>query len=323
MKSLAKVVIGGWLVAASWGAPAARADDTKSVEADACSQAAATQSPQDSASAPATASVPDPSSGSEERGGVSGLFWKWFRMGERIQAEQPNWLSPMATTSGRLKQELRFDVWQQPGTRGGTDYNFGGGKGLEFIVAPRTQLLIGVPPYVEHTGGVAAPAPNGFADIPLMIKFRIAAAAAGEGDYLVTLLLGATVPAGPNGMRDAVLSPGIAIGKGWGRIDVQSTLGGNLPTGDTAALGRQLVSNTALQYRMPWNLWPEVEENSTFFLVGKEAGRTQVFLAPGLGFGRVRLWRALRFSAGAGVQIAATSFHTYNHRGMFSVRCSF
>lgn len=124
-------------------------------------------------------------------------------------------------------------------------------------------------------------------------------------------------------MRAAIISPGIALGKGWRKFDVQTTLGGNLPAGDTNELGRQLLSNTAFQYRAPWMLWPEVEVNATSFLVGKNAGQTQVFLTPGLGFGRIRLWRPLKFSAAAGMQIAATRFHTYNHRAIFSARYSF
>jgi hypothetical protein len=251
---------------------------------------------------------------------VSGMFWKWFRMGERIEAKQPNWLSPLATTSGRLKQEFRYDVWQQPGSAGGSQYNFGGGKGLEFIVAPRVQLLIGPPPYIAHMGTAT---PDGFADIPMMAKFQLAAAPAGEGDYLLTLILGATVPGGSSSMRDTILSPTIALGKGWRAFDVQTTLGENLPVGNTATLGRQLVSNTAMQYHMFAKLWPEIEVNSTFFVAGKDSGETQVFITPGLGFGRVHLWRALRFSTAAGVQLAATRFHTYNHRAILSIRYSF
>ena len=221
---------------------------------------------------------------------------------------------------GAAEQEFRYDVWRQPGTPGDTDYNFGGGKGLEFIAAPHVQLMVGAPPYIAHEGGKT---PDGYGDIPVMMKVGLAAAGPGEGDYLVTLLLSATVPGGSASIRDAVISPGIALGKGWRNFDVQTTLGGNLPTGDVAAIGRQLVSNTAFQYRALWRLWPEVEVNSTSFVEGKNAGQTQVFLTPGLGFGRVRLWRALKFSTAAGVQIAATRFHTYNHRAMFSVRYSF
>jgi len=125
-------------------------------------------------------------------------------------------------------------------------------------------------------------------------------------------------------MRDATVSPGIALGKGWGNFDVQSALTATLPVGDTELLGRQLLSNTAFQYHTPWKLWPEVEVNSTsFFAGGKNTGESQVFLTPGLGFGRVRIWRALQFSTAAGMQLAVTHFHTYNHRALFSTRFSF
>jgi len=320
VKSLPKVLLAGWLYAISWATPLLWADECKFADTYSCAQSAANGSSEDSTHAAPTTQVSQSASGSEERGGASGLFRNWFRMGERIQAEQPDWLSPIATTSGRLKQEFRYDLWRQPTTLGGTDYNFGGGKGLEFIIAPRIQLMVGPPSYVAHMGLAT---PDGFGDIPVMLKFRLAASGPREGDYLLTLFLSATVPGGSNAMRDAILSPAIAVGKGWGRFDVQSTFGANLPSGDTAALGRQLVSNTAFQYRMFWKLWPEVEANSTYFLTGKNAGATQVFLTPGLGFGRVRVWRALRFSTAAGMQIAATRFHTYNHRAVFSVRYSF
>jgi hypothetical protein len=328
MKSLPIVVIAGYLFAVSWGTPLVRADATKFAAACSCSQSAADGSPiyslggsaSDGSEAAPAAQAPGSTTKSLEHTGVSGLFWKWFKMGERTQAGEPNWLSPLATTSGRLKQEFRYDVWRQPGTPGDTDYNFGGGKGLEFIAAPHVQLMLGAPPYIAHEGGKT---PDGYADIPVMMKVGLAAAGPGEGDYLVTLLLSATVPGGSASMRDAVISPGIALGKGWRNFDVQTTLGGNLPTGDISTIGRQLVSNTAFQYRALWRLWPEVEVNSTSFVEGKDAGQTQVFLTPGLGFGRIRLWRALKFSAAAGVQIAATRFHTYNHRAMFSVRYSF
>jgi len=63
----------------------------------------------------------------------------------------------------------------------------------------------------------------------------------------VTFVLGATVPTGAHryGAGDPVFTPTIAVGKGWGRFDTQSTIGVNLPGGGTAKLGRQLVWNTA------------------------------------------------------------------------------
>jgi hypothetical protein len=243
-------------------------------------------------------------------------------MANREEASEPNWLSPLATTSGRIKDELRYDMWRQTTPTGGTISTFGGGKGLEFIAAPRLQLLLGVPSYIDHSA--TSPA-DGFGDLPLMLKFRAASGNATNGNFLVTFLLSATIPTAsrPNGAGAAVLTPTLALGKGWEGFDVQTTFGANLPAADTPRLGRQLLWNTTFQYGAGWKLWPEIEANSTFYEQGTSAGETQTFLTPGLGFGRVRLFGGLRYSMAAGMQIAVTHFHTYNHRWMLSVRFPF
>jgi hypothetical protein len=257
-----------------------------------------------------------------ERGKKRNLFRVWLDLGEQVQATQPDWLSPLATTSGRLKQEFRYDIWDQPASGGNRNYQSGGNKGLEFVTSSRTQILIGVPTYtlVSPNGP-----PGGFGDLPLMLKFRISSAERTEGNYLVTFLLAATAPTGSHryGADEAVVTPTMALGKGWRRFDVQSTVGVNLPAGDTAKLGRQLLWNTAFQYQAAWKLWPELEANSTFYAKGKYAGETQLFLTPGLGFGRAHLAGRFRLSSAVGLQIAATQFHTYNHRWIFSTRVSF
>jgi hypothetical protein len=243
-------------------------------------------------------------------------------MAEQVQATQPDWLSPLATTSGRLKQEFRYDIWVQPSAGGNSTYQFGGNKGLELITSSRTQLLLGVPTYtlVSPNGP-----PGGFGDLPLMLKFRIASAERTEGNYLLTFILAATAPTGSHryGSGDGVMAPTLAFGKGWKSFVVQSTVGVSLPVGDTAKLGRQVLWNTAFQYQTRWKLWPELEANSTFYKTGKYASATQLFLTPGLGFGRVHLAGRFHFSAALGMQIAATRFHTYDHRFMLSTRVSF
>lgn len=250
------------------------------------------------------------------------LFHSWLHMASKTQGPQPDWLSPLATTSGRLKQELRYDIWDQPSNLGNRTYQFGGNKGLEFITSSRTQVLLGVPTYefVSRNGP-----PGGFGDLPLQLKFRIASADRNEGNYLLTFIMAATAPTGSHryGAGDGVLTPTIAAGKGFGTFDLQSTFGANLPTGNTTRLGRQLQWNTAFQYQAGWKLWPELEVNSTFYKAGPHSGEQQVFLTPGLGFGRVRLRRGFRLSSAAGLQIAVTRFHTYDHRWMFSERLSF
>jgi hypothetical protein len=268
----------------------------------------------------------DPSAQFKSSPGVAsqkhGFYEAWKEMADREEASEPNWLSPLATTSGRIKDELRYDIWRQTSPSGSAVSTFAGGKGLEFIAAPRIQLLLGIPSYVEHSAGKT---PNGFGDLPLMVKFRISSASVSEGNYLVTFLLSATAPTGPppNGAGAAVLTPTLAAGKGWGPFDVQTTLGGNLPAADTERLGRQLLWNTTFQYRAGWKLWPELEVNSTFYEQGPDQGKSQTFLTPGLGFGRAGLFRGVRFSMAGGMQIAVSQFHTYNHRWMFSMRFPF
>jgi hypothetical protein len=243
-------------------------------------------------------------------------------MTKKAQAGEPDWLSPLATTSGRLKNELRYDVWQQPAAGGNTNFQLGGGKGLELITSSRTQLLMGIPVYVLNS-------PNGprggFGDLPLQLKFRIVSSARQKGDYLLTFILAATAPTGSHryGSGAGVLSPTLAAGKGWRGFDVQSTFGANLPAGETTKIGRQLQWNTAFQYSAVRKLWPELEVNSTFYRTGKDAGDNQVFLTPGIGFGRMHLGDHFRFSSAIGMQTATTRFHTYNHRWIYSLRLSF
>ena len=306
-------------VAASLVAAGARANDRQSGDSEAVRQQDTKAEPPKETTASLANHAQEPQ-GEEKK--HRSLWHSWLRMGERVQATQPDWLSPLATTSGRLKQEFRFDTFDQSSAAGNQTYQLGGSKGLEFITSPRTQLLLGVPTYT-----VVSPngPPAGFGDLPLQLKLRIASAEHSEGNYLLTFLLAAAAPTGSHryGAGDAVLTPTIAAGKGWGRFDVQSTFGANLPAGNTAKLGRQLQWNTAFQYQTAWKLWPELEVNSTFYKTGPHAGDKQTFLTPGLGFGRVRVAGRFRFSSAAGMQIAATAFHTYNHRWIFSERFSF
>ncbi|HKE08239.1 MAG TPA: hypothetical protein VKB48_10430 [Candidatus Acidoferrum sp.] len=261
------------------------------------------------------------SSAPEAKKGPS-LLDRWLRMTDQVEETQPDWLSPLATTSGRLKNEIRYDVYDQPTTGGNRQFQLGGNRGVELITSPRTQVLLGVPTYnITSPNGP----PSGFGDLPLQVKFRIASAERTEGNYLLTFILAATAPTGAHryGSGDGVVTPTLAFGKGWGRFDVQSTVGQSLPTGDTTKIGRQFQWNTAFQYRALWKLWPELETNAAFYETGKFAGERQLFLTPGIGFGRVHLNRRFRFSAAVGMQIATTEFHTYNHRWIFSQRISF
>jgi hypothetical protein len=163
-----------------------------------------------------------------------------------------------------------------------------------------------------------------------LLKYRFLTGDGEHGNFVVSACLLATIPTGShkNGSTDASVAPTILAGKGFGRLDIQSTLAGTLPTGDTNKLGRPVAWNTTAQYRLGRYFWPELESNATYYYGGPNAGKNQNFLTPGIVFGKFKLRPAdaksrLGIGFGAGEQIATSKFHTYNHELVFTGRFVF
>jgi hypothetical protein len=249
-------------------------------------------------------------------------FAEWFRRVDKTQAEQPHWITPVATTTPRLEEEFRFDTVWQTNNPGITAENYGGGKGLEFIPFEKVEVILGIPPYIAHNNPAVQ---DGFGDFQFLLKYRLLSKNEESGNYILTAFLGVSLPTGQyaNGATDAIVTPTIAYGKGFRHFDLQGTLGMSLPTGNAAGIGRTIPWNNAFQYRAHRKFWPEVEVNYTHFQNGKNDGKTQVFVTPGLVIGKLRLWKRLGLTFGGGFQIAATHFHTTNHNGILSVRFPF
>jgi hypothetical protein len=249
-------------------------------------------------------------------------FTNWFSRVDKAQAEQPHWITPLATVTPRLEEEFRFDMDWPTNSEGVTGENYDGGKGLELIPFEHVEVLINLPPYLVHNNPANL---NGFGDFSFNIKYRLLAANEQHGNYILTVFFGGSLPTGShaNGSRDAILTPTVAYGKGFGHFDAQGTFGASLPTGDTSFIGRTYAWNIAFQYHCFKKFWPEVEANSSFFQGGKNGGNKQTFLTPGLVIGKVHLWKRVGLTFGGGVQIAVTHFHTNNHNGIFSVRFPF
>jgi Putative MetA-pathway of phenol degradation len=246
----------------------------------------------------------------------------WMRKVDEARASQPHFVSPLVTTHVMLVQQYRYDMsWQQDPTAGTRTSNYGVSKGLEII--PTTRLEVGIfpPNYLAHQSS----SPDGFGDLSFQVKYRAFSATEGRGDYFVGFLLGGSLPTGspPNGIGHTILSPTLAAAKGIGPWDIQTTVGANLPAGGTNLLGRAIVFNTAVDYKIKGRIWPMLEQNSEFWSGGILDGKKQVFLTPGLVLGGFPLAERLRLSFGAGVQIAVTQFHQYNHRWVLSVRFPF
>jgi hypothetical protein len=255
---------------------------------------------------------------------TSQVLWAgdWLTMVSETQAEQPHWVTPVVTVTPRLEQEIRFDFSHQD-LAGGLDlWNLGGGKGLELIPARRVEIIIGVPPYFVRNNPNS---PDGWGDESFLMKLRIASANEQHGNYIVTAFLGGTINSGQykNGAAGSTITPTISAGKGFGRLDVQSTVGIGIPTAAVDDIGHPVAFNAAFQYRMDHHIWPEVEVNSTFYNGGTNDGKKQAFLTPGLVLGRFPIHNRVGFTFGVAEQIAITRFKTYNHNLVFTARLPF
>lgn len=249
-------------------------------------------------------------------------FSNWFERVDKTQSEQPHWITPLATTTPRLEEEYRYDQLWQTNAKGITTDNYDGGKGLELIPFEKVEVIFNVPPYVDHNNPADK---NGWGDAAFLVKYRLLSANEQHASYILTAFLGWSVPTGQysNGALHAIITPTIAYGKGFGNFDVQGTFGVALPVADTNLIGRNYLLNNTFQYRIFRKLWPEVELNSTFFQDGKNDGRKQNFVTPGLVIGRLHVGKRLGFSIGGGYQIATTHFHTNNHNAILSIRFPF
>src|SRR5271170_1962205 len=65
--------------------------------------------------------------------GGSGFIANWMATANEAQATQPHWMTPLATVTPRLEQEVRYDqYWERAGNGASID-TLDSGKGLELI----------------------------------------------------------------------------------------------------------------------------------------------------------------------------------------------
>lgn len=237
---------------------------------------------------------------------ITDYFVHWYDRVHEAQATQPHWMTPIATVTPRLEQEVRFDTMFQTLGNGGELTNIDGGKGLELIPTTMNEILINAPAYEIRR--YVKPA-NGFADWNfLTVKQRIISAPEDKGNYIVTTFLGVQAPmlGSPFTNKAWVITPTLAGGKGWGDFDVQATMGVPIPTANESIIGTSLVTNVALQYHFADVFWPEFEFNDTYWFDGERAHLNQLFVTPGVVFGRFALGNGLKGIVGVGYQVAIT-----------------
>jgi len=253
---------------------------------------------------------------------IENYFIDWFPRVTQIQSEQPHWVTPLATVTPRLEEEVRYDQFFQSSRDGLATDNFSGGKGLELIPFQRTEIIIGMPPFLNRNMPHNT---DGFGDWPFLVKLRMLSANEEEGNYIVTAFMGFSVPTGSNvnGNGHAIFTPTLAAGKGFGDFDVQSTLGVAFSDGGLDRLGVPVAWNTTFQYRLFKYFWPEFETNYTWQSYGADTGHNTLYLTPGILVGRIPIHERVGLTFGVGAQIAATFHRNYNHNLILTARIPF
>ena len=279
--------------------------------------------------------VATPSWGQENPSGQSDFISSWLAMVTRIQAEQPRWVTPLATVTPRLEQEVRLDFFSQSLNSHGRLENYGGGKGVEFIPFENVQVSLGIPPYLERKSASGQLLAEGWGDWPVfLVKYRFLSANEDNGNYVVTGFLQLSAPTGNAAFSNHfyIVQPTIAFGKGWGDFDIQTTLSEQFPFAGIDSFernfGHPVFLNVAAQYHLWTYLWPELEANTTWWPDGSKGGKMQLFLTPGIIFGRFQIGnvtatRPANLIFGAGYQIAVTPNPVVHDNVVATLRITF
>lgn len=212
---------------------------------------------------------------------IGEYFSKWFERVDATTAAQPNWAAPLTTITPLLKEFLMYGQAFQtlPNHTHNTVYSGGmPAVGLHLIPTYDNEVYIGTPAYNERSGRVPV---EGLSDWPFfLVKQRIASANAENGDYVVTAFISGQAPIGDKPFTNSayVVTPTLAVGKGFGDFNIQANVQLPWPTRNYNALGTQLAANVAFQWHLFKYFWPEIELNYTTWINGPRNGLDQLFI---------------------------------------------
>jgi hypothetical protein len=254
------------------------------------------------------------------------FFSNWENRVRSTSAAQPGWAVPVVTSSSGLVQLARFDVAHQYTSAHVSTWNYGFSKGFNFIPFYKTEVDVNLPPYITHDNPKVL---DGAGDFSMALKFRPFASNEKHHNYSVSAQVQGVGTTGSykNGSARNQINPSVVAGKGFGKFDVQSAIGGILPVGSVNKLGRTVTWNSVAQYKVGKIFWPEVEANASYYHLGPNNGKNQVFLTPGLMVSKLKFRQdpkdRLAVVFGGGMQIATSHFHTYNHGLVLTSRITF
>lgn len=252
-------------------------------------------------------------------------FYERFREHNAMMAEkQPFWMAPMVQPDSRLGQGLRLGIVNQYSS-GMHTVDYGNQHAAAIILNDRIQLSLGPPPYMQNHSAAAR---DGAGDALEEIKFRVASGNAQHGNYSVVTGLAWIFATGSyqNGAPTGAAMPLLLLGKAFGRFDVQTVLGGVLPTGKIPQQGRVILCGTVGQFHATQHVWLAVENNAYYFKAGPIDGQMQNLVTPAAYYAfRRKEWGSTHpvVTLCSGMQIATSHFHVFNHGLIVETRMSF
>jgi hypothetical protein len=241
-----------------------------------------------------------------------------------MTALQPALVTPLVEADPRLIQYVRASFSNEYTAARTETVNYGNGRGGGVIVGNRIEFDFLPPAYVQHNSSAV----DGLCDTSLTGKVRIASGNADHGNFDVAALLSHSFATGTykNGAATDIWTPTVAAARAFKRFNVQTSLGGTMPTGKIAAQGRSIAWNALTQAHAAAHVWFEVENNATFYFSGAHDGKMQNFVTPAAFYIlRRKQWKPAHpfFVFDTGMQIATSGFHTYNHNLISEVRVLF
>jgi hypothetical protein len=263
---------------------------------------------------------------SSSYGLAQNFFSDWQNRVRATSSKQPGWAVPVIAPHSGIVQLVRADFVRQYTSTHFLSWNYGNSKGINLIPYYNTEVDINLPPYVQHNNPKVL---DGTGDFSMVAKYRPFSGNELHGNYSVSFLVAASGATGSykNGTPRSTFTPTLIGGKGFGNFDIQSSLGGALPVGSVHTIGRTIVWNTVAQYKLRKIFWPEVEVNSSFYHLGPNDGKNQTFVSPGLMVSKIKFRKEskdrLALVFGAGMQIATSTYHAYNHGLVFTSRITF
>ena len=265
--------------------------------------------------------------------GLESYFDTWDQRTAYARATQPNWSSPLVTTTSMLEQRFRFETDFQHSGNDTDTIDIDGGKGIDLIVGDTEELQIALPPYYIRTAQSDKLALAGWADWSVArIKQRLLSSPADQGDYILSAWLQVGLPTGIQKLTShaVTLSPTLGFGKGFGPFVIQGTLGGQIPTAYEGKLGNQIVGNLSFQYNIFHYFWPDIEVNWTNYQGGPRAGLSQVFITPSIAVAHLAITHSTNVTLAVGYQVAVAPTYqakpltpAYDRSWILSTRINF